>query len=85
MDLQTDSLIQKTIRRVFKDRTTITIAHRLDTIIFSDRILAMSQVSKGQPSLMGQVQGRQGRGWGRGGSSGFHHPARQLLAMLQCC
>lgn len=44
MDLQTDSLIQKTIRRVFKDRTTITIAHRLDTIIFSDRILAMSQV-----------------------------------------
>jgi len=43
MDLQTDSLIQKTIRRVFKERTTITIAHRLDTIIFSDRILAMAQ------------------------------------------
>ncbi|KAL6759443.1 ABC transporter [Haematococcus lacustris] len=42
MDLQTDSLIQKTIRRVFKGRTTITIAHRLDTIIFSDRILAMA-------------------------------------------
>lgn len=36
------SLIQKTIRRVFKDRTTITIAHRLDTIIFSDKILAMA-------------------------------------------
>lgn len=42
MDLQTDSLIQKTIRRVFKGRTTITIAHRLDTIIFSDKILAMA-------------------------------------------
>ncbi len=42
MDLQTDSLIQKTIRRVFKGRTTITIAHRLDTIIFSDRVLAMA-------------------------------------------
>jgi ABC-type multidrug transport system ATPase subunit len=28
--------------QVFKDRTTITIAHRLDTIIFSDRVLAMS-------------------------------------------
>jgi ABC-type transport system involved in Fe-S cluster assembly fused permease/ATPase subunit len=27
---------------VFKERTTITIAHRLDTIIFSDRILAMA-------------------------------------------
>lgn len=43
MDLQTDVLIQRTIRRVFKERTTLTIAHRLDTIIFSDKILAMGQ------------------------------------------
>ncbi|KAG2422455.1 hypothetical protein HXX76_016025 [Chlamydomonas incerta] len=42
MDLQTDALIQKTIRKAFADRTTVTIAHRLDTIIFSDRILAMA-------------------------------------------
>ncbi|KAG2483865.1 hypothetical protein HYH03_017317 [Edaphochlamys debaryana] len=42
MDLQTDSLIQKTIRKAFAERTTVTIAHRLDTIIFSDRILAMA-------------------------------------------
>ena len=41
--LQTDVLIQRTIRRVFKERTTLTIAHRLDTIIFSDKILAMGQ------------------------------------------
>jgi len=43
LDLQTDSLIQRTIRRVFRERTTVTIAHRLDTIIFSDRILAMAE------------------------------------------
>ncbi|KAF8071336.1 abcC3 [Scenedesmus sp. PABB004] len=43
MDLQTDLLIQRTIRRVFRGRTTLTIAHRLDTIIFSDKILAMAQ------------------------------------------
>ncbi|KAI8465820.1 MAG: putative ABC transporter [Monoraphidium minutum] len=43
MDLQTDVLIQRTIRRVFRGRTTLTIAHRLDTIIFSDKILAMGQ------------------------------------------
>jgi ABC-type multidrug transport system fused ATPase/permease subunit len=41
MDLETDSLIRHTIRRVFADRTVITIAHRLDTIIDSDRILVM--------------------------------------------
>ncbi len=40
---QTDLLIQRTIRRVFAERTTLTIAHRLDTIIFSDKILAMAQ------------------------------------------
>jgi len=41
MDLETDSKIQATIRRVFADRTILTIAHRLDTIIDSDRILVM--------------------------------------------
>lgn len=41
--VQTDSLIQRTIRRVFAERATLTIAHRLDTIIFSDKILAMAQ------------------------------------------
>jgi ATP-binding cassette subfamily C (CFTR/MRP) protein 1 len=41
MDSQTDSEIQGTIRRVFADRTILTIAHRLETIIDSDRILLM--------------------------------------------
>jgi len=41
--MQTDALIQRTIRRVFAERATLTIAHRLDTIIFSDKILAMAQ------------------------------------------
>jgi len=41
MDLATDSLIQKTIRDHFTQHTIITIAHRLDTIIHCDKILAM--------------------------------------------
>jgi ABC-type multidrug transport system fused ATPase/permease subunit len=41
MDLETDQLIQNTISTVFAENTIITIAHRLDTILGSDRILVL--------------------------------------------
>ncbi len=37
VDLETDDLIQKTIRTEFKECTIITIAHRLNTIMDYDR------------------------------------------------
>ena len=41
--MQTDALLQETLRSsVFQNRTIITIAHRINTILDSDRIIVLS-------------------------------------------
>merc|ERR1719464_574899 len=41
VDLETDDLIQATIRKEFSDCTILTIAHRLNTIMDSSRVLVL--------------------------------------------
>ncbi|TKA74270.1 hypothetical protein B0A55_06197 [Friedmanniomyces simplex] len=42
VDIETDALLQTTLRsNMFKDRTIITIAHRINTILDSDRIVVL--------------------------------------------
>ena len=41
IDLETDDLIQETIRREFSDCTVLTIAHRLNTILDSSKVMVL--------------------------------------------
>jgi hypothetical protein len=44
VDVETDAMLQTTLRsNMFKNRTIITIAHRINTILDSDRIIVLSQ------------------------------------------
>lgn len=52
VDLDTDNLIQETVRQAFADCTVIIIAHRLHTIMKCDKIICFSQgqlVEEGSP------------------------------------
>ena len=41
VDRDTDVFLQRMIRKYFADKTVLTIAHRLDTIMDSDRVLVL--------------------------------------------
>ena len=43
LDLETDALIQRTCLNEFGGATTLTIAHRLNTIMGSDQVLVMDE------------------------------------------
>ncbi|RLV88318.1 Multiple drug resistance-associated protein-like transporter 1 [Meyerozyma sp. JA9] len=43
VDVRTDKIIQETIRTEFKDRTILTVAHRLETIMDSDKIMVLDK------------------------------------------
>nr|XP_039260577.1 multidrug resistance-associated protein 4-like [Styela clava] len=55
VDVETDRMIQETLRQRFKHCTIITIAHRINTVIDSDKILVLDQGQVqefGEPHLL---------------------------------
>ncbi|KAL2038498.1 hypothetical protein N7G274_008837 [Stereocaulon virgatum] len=61
VDIETDAMLQSTLRsNMFKDRTIITIAHRINTILDSDRIVVLDYgkvVEFDTPSLLVRRKG----------------------------
>ncbi|KAM4702820.1 ATP-binding cassette sub-family C member 2 [Rhinophrynus dorsalis] len=60
VDLETDNLIQRTIRSEFSDCTVLTIAHRLHTIMDSSRVMVLDGgkiIEFGSPDELLQRQG----------------------------
>ncbi|KAJ3030728.1 UNVERIFIED_CONTAM: hypothetical protein HDU68_007939 [Siphonaria sp. JEL0065] len=63
VDLATDAQIQKTLREEMKDATIFTIAHRLNTVIDSDRILVLDDGHVAEfdtPATLLAMDGRDG-------------------------
>jgi len=60
IDSDTDLLIQKLIREEFNEFTVLTVAHRLDTIMDSDRVLVLDSgrlVEIGSPEELMKCEG----------------------------
>eukprot|EP00828_Plagiopyla_frontata_P048252 TRINITY_DN9189_c0_g1_i2.p2 TRINITY_DN9189_c0_g1~~TRINITY_DN9189_c0_g1_i2.p2 ORF type:complete len:131 (+),score=17.01 TRINITY_DN9189_c0_g1_i2:148-540(+) len=59
IDIKTEAVIQSALETVFKDCTVVTIAHRMNTIMSSDRILVMDNaqvIEDGKPAVLLQKQ-----------------------------
>lgn len=85
VDPHTDSLIQKTIRTKFTDCTVLTVAHRLNTIVDSDRVLVMKgglMVEFDHPHIL--LQNKDGHFYGMVQEMG-HIMAEQLSRAAHEC
>ncbi|XP_077979514.1 ATP-binding cassette sub-family C member 9-like [Glandiceps talaboti] len=55
IDIKTDAILQKVVSTAFADRTVLTIAHRISTIVDSDTVLVLSDgrvVEYGSPKIL---------------------------------
>lgn len=86
IDNETDAIIQLMIRTKFKDCTILTIAHRLHTVIDSDKILVLDAgnvVEYDSPkSLLGNLNGAFKSLWDRHVSEGDGAEAMKMVEQL---
>lgn len=63
VDTETEKAIQLAIRTLLKGRTSFIVAHRLSTIVHSDRILVLEQGEVKESGTHKELIGKQGRYW----------------------
>lgn len=62
MDVETDALLQQMLRSsIFQHRTIITIAHRINTIMDSDRIVVLDRGSVAEFDTPSELIKREGQ------------------------
>ena len=61
LDTESESLIQKSLSELVKDRTTIVIAHRLSTIMQADQILVIEAGSIAERGTHNELIAAKGR------------------------
>lgn len=69
VDAETDRIMQRLIRESFKEWTILTVAHRLDTIMDSDKILVLDKGGIAENGSPEELMQRKGLFWelrGRG-------------------
>lgn len=69
VDAETDGIMQRLIRESFKEWTILTVAHRLDTIMDSDKILVLDKGGIAENGSPEELMQRKGLFWelrGRG-------------------
>lgn len=79
VDMETDALIQRSIREEFRDSTVLVVAHRLSTVADFDKILVLSDgnlVEYDEPRVLAQ---KKGPFWEMVKESGEDEALRHLL------
>jgi len=89
VDAGTDEVVQEALRAGFGGSTVLTIAHRLDTVIESDRVLVLDRGRLREDGAPGELVGRRGSlfaglvdSHSRGGAAALRKRARGAASAL---
>jgi ABC-type multidrug transport system fused ATPase/permease subunit len=85
VDTNTERIMQRSLRRLVKDRTCLVIAHRLSTVVHADRIVVLDQGKIAEIGSHRELMARRGlyyqmfQALGAAGADSSQEPPARLL------